>query len=63
LSFVNRKLRFLDSMETDSMETPESPLESEEHHGDRWRGLDELLGNSFALISPAYLFMCFPPKR
>jgi hypothetical protein len=45
------------------METPESPLESEEHHVDRWRGLDELLGNSFALISPAYLFMCFPPKR
>ncbi len=50
-------------METESEETLESPIESEEHHGDRWRAFDELLSSSFALISPAYLFMCFPPKR
>ena len=63
MTFANSKLRFLDAMETDGVETLESPIESEEHHGDRWRALDELLSNSFALISPAYLFMCYPPKR
>lgn len=63
MTFANRKLRFLDAMETDSIETLELPIESEEHRGDRWRALNELLSNSFALISPAYLFICYPPKR
>ena len=63
MSLANRKLRFPDAMESDSVETLESPIESEEHRGDRWRALDELLSNSFALISPAYLFMYYPPKR
>ena len=50
-------------METDNMETLESPIKSEENHVDRWRALDELLSSSFALISPAYLFISLPPKR
>ena len=63
MTFANRKQRFPHATETESEKTLESPIESEEHSGDRWHALDELLSNSFGLISPAYLFMHIPPNR
>jgi hypothetical protein len=63
LSSANRKARFPYAPESASEETLESPIESEEQSADRWHALDELLSDSFGRISPAYLFMCFPPSR
>jgi hypothetical protein len=63
LNSANRRLRFADVPETASEETLESPIESKEQSTDRWHALDEFLIDSFGRISPAYLFMCFPPSR
>jgi len=63
LSSANRKARFVDAPETASEETLKSPIEFEEQSADRWHALDKLLSDSFGRISPAYLFICFPPSR
>lgn len=59
MAFAKTKPRFPEATETMREET----LEPEELSADRWHALDEFLSDSFAMISPAYLFTCFPPSR
>ena len=52
-----------EAVECASTDSDEAARSSEEESTHQWRALDQLLRNSFGLISPAYFFISFPPLR